>query len=116
MNPKLPLVEVIWKDAWVHAEEVVTLADVKATHKPAIIHTLGWLLLEDEEGVSLANEYFDDGYRGRTFIYRPMIISVTPFTLTKVRQKRAQKSTPPDRHPAAPARAPLDNGSGSTSG
>lgn len=113
MNPKLPLVEVVWKDAWVRAEESITLADVKASHKPAIVHTLGWLLLDDEEGVSLANEYFEDAYRGRTFIYRPMIISVTPFSLTKVRTKRAKKPAYPVDSATATAGPGPQSGSGS---
>ena len=87
MDCKLPLVVCTWNDAWVRAEEPITLAEVKASHKPLVIKTLGYLLLDDEVGVSLANEYYDeDGtYRGRTFVHRPMVISVKRFRLTKER-------------------------------
>lgn len=89
-HPTLPLVMVSWNDAWIRAEEPVTLPDVAATHKPMLIHTLGYLLREDEHGVSLANEYYDEEgtYRGRTFIPRAMILSVEHHTLTKPRKPR----------------------------
>lgn len=91
-QPPLPLVLCSWADAWVRAEESVTLADVAATHKPAIIHTLGYLLRDDEVGISIANEFYDEDatYRGRTFIPRAMIISVHPHSLTKKRTKKAR--------------------------
>lgn len=90
----LALVLVEWNDAWCKAEEPVTLSDVGATHQPTVIHTLGWVLLSDDTGISLANEYYLDTYRGRTFIPASLIVSVTPFTLTKPRQKASiRKST-----------------------
>lgn len=93
MKSKLPLVIVSWLDAWTN-EMGVTVEDVRATHKPIAVQTIGWLLLDDEVGVSLANEHFDDGsYRGRTFILRSMIVpgGVTPYGLTKPRAKRERK-------------------------
>jgi len=96
-NPSnLPLVLVTWKDANVGGDDVVTLDNVSAYHKPTIVHTLGWLLKEDEEGITICNEFYDEFYRGRTFIYRPMIMSVDPYTLAKPRKvKRASKPTSP---------------------
>lgn len=87
-RPDLPLVIVEWNDAWGKAEESVTLADVAATHHPTVIYTLGWVLFEDDKGISLANEHYLDIYRGRSFIPRELIRSVTPFTLTKPRKKK----------------------------
>lgn len=87
-QPDLPLVLVEWNDAWGKGEEPVTLSDVAATHQPTVIHTLGWVLLEDEDGISLANEYYLDTYRGRTFIPRVLVRSVTPFSLTKPRKRK----------------------------
>lgn len=94
----LPLVLVTWNDAWVRGEEPVTMADVAASHKPMVIHTLGWLLRDDEMGVSIANENYaeDATYRGRTFIPRVMVESVTHFTLGK---KRAKKIKTPEALP-----------------
>src|SRR5947207_2861974 len=81
---KAPLVVVEWDDAWTN-EMGVTLEDARASHKPMPVRTIGWLLIDDEVGVSLANEYFDDGsFRGRTFILRCMVRSVTKHTLAKI--------------------------------
>ena len=86
----LPLVIVEWLDAWTN-ELGVTVEDVGASHKPMRVRTIGWLLKDDDIGVSLANEHFDDNsYRGRTFILRPMIVSVLPFALTKPRQRKGR--------------------------
>lgn len=87
----LPLVIVEWADAWTD-EMGVTAEDVRATHKPMMVRTIGWLLLDDEIGVSLANEHFNDGsYRGRTFILRSMVRTVTPHTLVKPRKPRVKQ-------------------------
>jgi hypothetical protein len=86
----LPLVLVEWDDAWIN-EVSVTLEDVGASHKPTTVHTLGWLLREDDVGVSLANEHYDATYRGRTFIPRAMVREVTRFTLTKPRPRKTAK-------------------------
>lgn len=89
-RPDLPLVIVEWHDAWTN-ELGVTIEDVGASHKPMRVQTIGWLLKDDDVGVSLANEHFDDGsYRGRTFILRSMVVSVVPFALTKPRQRKAK--------------------------
>ena len=84
------LVSVAWNDAWVDGDGAVSLDDVALSHHPKVITTLGWLLYEDEHGVSIANEYFDDVYRGRTFIPRAMIISIVSYQLTKSRSKKVQ--------------------------
>lgn len=85
---KLPLVLVTWNDANTGNDDVVTSDNVVAYHKPTIVSTLGWLLRDDEKGVTLVNEYYDEFYRGRTFIYRPMIISISPFNLSKPYKKK----------------------------
>lgn len=83
-----PLVVVEWMDAWVK-EEGIVLDDAKSSHAPTIVHTIGWVLYEDDVGISLANEYFDDTWRGRTFVPRGMIKSVTPYKLSKPRNKKS---------------------------
>ena len=70
-STKLPLVIVEWADAKVDGDLPISVETAWETHKPMIIHTIGWVLREDEAGVSVANEYYDDTYRGRTFIPRP---------------------------------------------
>jgi len=96
----LPLVLVTWKDANTGGDDVVTTDNVSAYHKPTIVHTLGWLVKDDEEGVTIVNEFYDDFYRGRTFVYRPMVMTVEHFTLAKPRKKKKHVApTPPEPSP-----------------
>jgi hypothetical protein len=90
-----PLVVVEWDDAWVRAEEPVSPADVTASHKPTIVRTIGWLLREDATGVSLANEYYEDLYRGRSFIPAIMVRSVSRYRLTKPRKPKPEPVSQP---------------------
>ena len=83
----LPLVIVEWNDA-VNWDSPVSLSDVTGCHRPEVVQTLGWVLKDDEVGISLATEYYDESYRGRSFIPRAMIITVTRFALTKPRKKK----------------------------
>lgn len=87
------LVVVAWADAWQDQENFVTLHGIQSTHKPMPVQTIGWLLLDDEVGVSVANERSTDGdaetYRGRTFIPRAMVQTVTPFKMTKPRKPKS---------------------------
>ena len=88
MTPPFVIIE--WDDAWADATTAVTLKDVGDSHRPEVIKTTGWLLKEDEAGVSLANEVCGDGsYRGRTFILKAMIRSVIRVNLAPIRKKAA---------------------------
>lgn len=103
-------VVVLWDDAWIDATEPKTIADVDQEHKPLVVKTFGWLLKEDETGVSLASErYLDnaehDVFRAKTFIPRQMIKSVTPVNLTQKRAKKISKMVDP------PAPVPSNNAS-----
>lgn len=81
----LPLVVVLWEDAWC-SETAVTPDHL--VHKPERITTIGWLLRDDEVGVQLANEHYDGTYRGRTFIPRAMVQKVQPYRLAKPRRAK----------------------------
>lgn len=83
----LPLVLVEWDDAHT-GEEAIDRDTVTSYHKPTIISTLGWVLIDDEVGITLVNEYYDSSYRGRTFIPRGMVRSVTPYKLSKPRPRK----------------------------
>lgn len=91
---KLPLVVVEWNDAWIDGSDPVNLAEVGTSHKPKVIVTLGYVLKDDDVGLSLANEYYEDEsvYRGRTFIPRQMVKTVTPYRLSRPRTKRQPPS------------------------
>jgi hypothetical protein len=90
----VPFVSVIWLDAWKGATTEVTLKDVDQHHKAFRLMSRGWLLKDDEAGVTIANECGlatdDEGYRGLSFIPRGMIESVEP--LIKPRAKRVGRS------------------------
>jgi hypothetical protein len=78
-DPRMPtklLVAVAWDDA--HSTIQSAYAEHELPHAPVAILTLGWLLKEDEAGVSLANEFCSDGtWRGVTFIPRGMLRKMT---------------------------------------
>jgi hypothetical protein len=96
--PEPQFVSCLWLDAWADAHDSVTQADAKDKHKATLMETLGWLLVDDEAGVSLFSERCldkgDEMYRSRTFIPRQMIKSVTPYNLTKPRKARPPKPDP----------------------
>lgn len=93
MDIDLQLVLVEWLDANTD-NDAVTLDNVNAYHKAWTVHTLGWCMREDEEGITLVTEYYDDAFRGRTFIPRAMIKSVTPYVLSRPRRKSKKSHTP----------------------
>ena len=70
-----------WWDAWCDGVDDVTIEKVWEKHKPLEMETRGWILLDDEIGVSLFYERSGDqsSYRGRTFIPRGMIKSIEDF-------------------------------------
>lgn len=96
MDSKRQLVIVDWLDAWQDQDNFATAHGIAATHEPMPVQTIGWLIKEDDVGVSVANEQSTqdghDVFRGRTFIPRAMIKSVTLFNLTKPRTKKKVES------------------------
>lgn len=78
-EPRFVTVE--WDDAWADGVDDTTLDKVHEKHRPIVMETRGWLLLDDDAGVSLFYERVKDhtSYRGRTFIPRGMIVSVNDF-------------------------------------
>lgn len=91
------LVLIEWDDAWQDSDNFATAHGITATHKPLVVQTLGWVIQDDEVGISVVNEQSnEDGetYRGRTFIPRAMIRKVTPFNLSKPRKKVDKRPLP----------------------
>lgn len=91
----MQLVLITWADAWQDQENFSTAHGISTTHGPMIVETLGWLIQDDEVGISVVNERSTqdgkDVFRGRTFIPRAMVKSVAPFNLTKPRRPRTAK-------------------------
>jgi hypothetical protein len=110
-QPDLPLVLVTWNDANVGGDDVVTEDNVKNFHKPTIIHTLGWLVRSDDVGLTVVNEYYDDAFRGRTFVPAGMVIDVQVYKLAKPRGKgQKQKTESPGSQPHTPSSSPSPHG------
>jgi hypothetical protein len=80
-----------WADA--HSSGSVTeYAEHELPHRSAHYTTYGFLLRQDETGLTLATEHSDEHtYRGVCFIPAAMVVECVPLTLTK---KRAPKAIP----------------------
>ena len=85
--PDTPFAVVQWLDAWADAHDSASASDVGLKHKSVAMRTAGWLLADNEAGVSLFSEFCseDETYRSRTFIPRAMIVSVAVVRLVKPR-------------------------------
>jgi hypothetical protein len=92
-----PIVIIVWDDA--HGTATKDVTENELPHKPVTMTTLGWLLREDEAGVSVACERYSedlvDYYRGHTFIPHAMVKSVTRVVWEKApRKPRVPKVIP----------------------
>lgn len=89
-EPRFVAVE--WIDAWADGVDDVTHETVRDKHRPLIMETRGWLMVDDEVGVSLFYERCTEplSYRGRTFIPRGMVRSVADFPPKKPRTPRVK--------------------------
>lgn len=96
-------VTVVWRDAFADGVEDVTWEQAKDKHRPIIMETRGYLLVDDEVGVSLFSERCreDQTFRGRTFILRANVISVEDFP-TK-RKRKPPKPKPPQAESEKPS-------------
>lgn len=95
LDAKFVIVE--WDDAWQDQDNFATAHGIATTHGPMPVRTRGLLIQDDDVGVSVANEdSVQDGmpvFRGRTFIPRAMIRSVTEYKLAR-KQKKADTDVP----------------------
>lgn len=90
MKFPVQFVFVYWEDA--HADfDMTSPTDALLKHKPAQAVTPGWLMVDNEIGVTVAGEYFpeDESYRAPSFIPRAMVTDVVPVTITRKRLKRS---------------------------
>lgn len=100
VSQHVPLVECVWNDAWQDDDNFTSIHGAQLTHKAMIVQTIGWLIIDNEVGVRIANERSSDEggdvYRGITFVPRAMVKSVTPFTLTRQRKPRVKAGASTD--------------------
>lgn len=94
-----PFVLVRWLDAWQDQENFATAHGIASTHEPMPVETIGWLIQDDDIGVSVVNERSTqdghDVFRGRTFVPRAMIQNVIPYNMTKPRKPRSKQEAVP---------------------
>ncbi len=89
-------VTVKWEDAWADGVDDTSIEKAAEKHRPIVMETRGWLIVDNETGVSVFYERTHDqiSYRGRTFIPRGMIVSVTDFPAKRARKvPKCQTST-----------------------
>jgi hypothetical protein len=92
---------VVWHDAHSTLEEL-NEQDIQKGHKPNVIHTSGYLVVEDADGISIAGEWLPanksdtyETYRNITFIPRPLVQSVGTVKRSKKAATRGQLVDPP---------------------
>lgn len=99
---------VVWDDA--HGSATKDVTEKELPHAPVVMKTLGWLLRQDDIGISIANEvFYEDGvayFRGHTFIPAKMIRSATVFNIPKRKAKPHDQKHPPHPQPG-PDTSPL---------
>lgn len=88
-----PLVILTWKDA--HGGGNTVYHDHELPHAPILIHTVGWLLRLDAEGVSVGGELCEDGaWRSVTFVPAPLIVT-TKYIVKPAKRPRKTPTPPP---------------------
>lgn len=90
-------VTVTWQDAWADGVDDTSIEKAHEKHRPIVMETRGWLLKEDDVGVSIFYERTQDqlSYRGRTFILRGMIVKIEDFPVRRTRKKKDRGTEPP---------------------
>ena len=100
-----PLVAVVWDDAKATAVVEYDLNEIRTQfHRAARYTTYGLLIVDDQQGVTLASEEGDDhNLRGLTFIPRQMIVEVVV-----IARRRSRKASTRKRPAGATASSPAD--------
>ena len=85
--PTQPLVLVRWHDAWFDADQ----GDPEEWRTDYLVQTVGFLVRQDPDIVSVAQEVLPegDGFRAVTHIPRGMIESMTPLVPSRRSQRRS---------------------------
>ena len=83
--PKLAII--CWMDAVSPAAtHAVNIADIASVHQSLPIQTVGWILFDDDKGITVAGESCQDGdYRSITHIPRSLITSVRALNVKRLK-------------------------------
>lgn len=94
-----PFAFVLWNDAHSPAAtEVYDAESVQAVHGSLPIITGGWVLRNDDRGITVAGEYCGGTeYRGVTFVPKAMVVEIH-LVPKPVRAPRKRKATAPAAH------------------
>lgn len=86
-----PLVLLTWLDAHSpNATTAVSVDEVDKIHAPITITTIGWVLRDDVNGVTIASEHCGDGdYRNCTFVLRSLVMEMKPVRTPRKRPTKA---------------------------
>lgn len=93
------IVTVIWGDAHTDSDEQTYDEIVGAAH-PSIIHTMGYVVYENEHGIVIAGEWLpatnggDESFRNTTFIPKPWIIQKAVARKKSVKRPGVLNRTP----------------------
>lgn len=86
-----------WMDAWGDETGEATVANAHETHKATPMETAGWVLKDDQDGVSIfcerCTEKSEYVYRGRTFVPRGMVVELVKYKLTRPRLPKPKPPT-----------------------
>jgi len=104
-EPKLPWWRVVWEDAHGSSTEEVTLQD--PPHSPVVVISYGYLLRNDEAGITVASEYTSNNtYRSYSFIPRRMVIEAASCLFRVSRPARRKAVPPPPKAEDTPQLSP----------
>ena len=86
--PTQPLVLINWHDAWFDADQ----GDPEEWRSDYLVQTVGFLVRQDPDIVSVAQEVLPDGdgFRAVTHIPKGMIESMTPLVTSRRGERRAR--------------------------
>jgi len=96
-TPPYKLVQVVWHDANSPAStDIFDATDLKTAHTTMPVVTVGWLLRDDEQGVTLAGEWFSGttDFRGLTFVPRALVGEVTEVKVPRLRTRKPTTGAP----------------------
>lgn len=87
-----------WEDAQGSATTIISKSSIEEKHKPIVMETMGWIVRDDEKGISICNErYTEDGevqFRGHTFVPRSLIVKVSKARSSRRSVERTVEGAP----------------------
>lgn len=98
--PAKPFVFVHWHDAHgSHGDTTASYSEDDLPHESKLMVTAGWLVKDDDKGITLFGEWCCDDddetpWRSRTFIPRGMVVSVSPAPSPRRRRPGTTSSAP----------------------